>query len=156
MDVVKNSEVKLLSPSEYGCSIVDRSGKWTIIYEDSDPKGRIRFTLAHELGHILLGHELAAGFGHYRKITAGRPVFEQQADEFAARLLAPACVLWALDITAADEIAALCDISRAAAEYRAERMKVLKGRGKFLAHPLEQQVYAAFQPWIEKQKSRPV
>lgn len=146
----------MLAPSEYGCSIVDEQGKWTIIYEDSDPKGRIRFTLAHELGHILLGHELVAGFGHYRKINTGRPVCEQQADEFAARLLAPACVLWALEATTTEKIAAVCGISRTAAEYRAKRMAVLQSRNKFLSHPLEQQVYTAFLPWIEKQKSRPL
>lgn len=156
IDVVKNSTVNMLMPSEYGCSIVDKNGKWTIIYEDTDPKGRIRFTVAHELGHILLGHELSDGFGHYRRITVGKPTNEKQADEFAARLLAPACVLWALNATSAQAIADLCDISMSAAQYRSKRMEKLVERNMFLTHPMEKKVFQAFAPWIEQQqKHRP-
>lgn len=155
IDVLRDSEVNLLKPLESGCSMVDRQGKWTIVYDDFDPPGRARFTIAHEIGHILLGHEIEAGFGHYRKIVEGKPITETQADEFAARLLAPACVLWALDISAADDIAALCGISRKAAEYRAKRMAVLRERNMFLTHPLEKKVFAAFEPWINQQKNRP-
>lgn len=116
----------------------------------------MRFTIAHELGHILLGHELSDGFGHFRTASDKRPAAERQADEFAARLLAPACVLWALDVYSAEDIAALCDISFTAAQFRAERMMVLRERGKFLTSPLEQQVFEIFQPWIEQQKNRPL
>lgn len=103
----------------------------------------------------MLGHELTTGFNHYRRITTGKPAQETQADEFAARLLAPACVLWALNINTANEIAAICDISQTAAAYRAKRMEVLLQRNMFLSHPLERKVYNAFSPWIETQKSRP-
>ncbi len=51
-----------------------------------------RFTLAHELGHILLGHQLSldrtievAG----RNASASRPIEEMAADTFAAELLGP-------------------------------------------------------------------
>lgn len=152
--VIKNGDVKLLRPLESGCSLVDKQGKWTIIYDDTETLGRTRFTIAHELGHILLGHELEAGFGHYRKISEGKLITETQADEFAARLLAPACVLWALDVFGADEIAELCEISHKAAEFRAQRMAILKERNMFLTHPLEKQLYKAFEPWISQQKSK--
>lgn len=151
--VSRNSDTELLEPSEYGCSIVDENGRWTIVYNDSDTPGRIRFTVAHELGHILLGHEIEAGFGHYRRVVRNKPIAETQADEFAARLLAPACVLWALNITSAAEIERVCGISHQAALYRARRMKVLIERGKFLTSPLERKVFEAFQPWIEQQKT---
>ena len=153
--VISDSDVELLKPSEYGCCIVDEDGNWTIIYNDSDTPGRVRFTIAHELGHILLGHDIEEGFGHYRRIVRNKPITETQADEFAARLLAPACVLWALDITSADEIERICGISHQAALYRARRMKVLVERGKFLTSPLERKVFEAFQPWIEQQKAAP-
>lgn len=148
--VIRNGDVKLLRPLESGCSLVDKQGKWTIVYDDAETLGRTRFTIAHELGHILLGHELEAGFGHYRKISEGKPITETQADEFAARLLAPACVLWALDVFGTDEIAELCEISHKAAEFRAKRMAVLKGRNMFLTHPLEKQLYKNFEPWISQ------
>lgn len=155
IDVFADSEVQFLRPSESGCCFVNKQGKWTIVYDDSEAPGRVRFTIAHELGHILLGHELEAGFEHFRRISEGKPITETQADEFAARLLAPACVLWALGVSSAADIAALCGISEKAARIRAKRMAVLKDRNMFLTHPLEKKLYTAFEPWITQQKSRP-
>lgn len=155
VEVLRNSDVQMLADGESGCCFIDRESKWTLVYDDTMPLGRVRFTVAHELGHILLGHEIEAGFGHYRKIREGKPIVETQADEFAARLLAPACVLWALDVTTAEDIAAICGISMQAARLRAQRMAVLRERGMFLSHPLERKLFEAFKPWIEEQKSRP-
>lgn len=154
IDVLKNSEVKLLHTLESGCCMVDRTGKWMIVFDDTEAKGRIRFTVAHEIGHILLGHELEAGFRHYRRITEGKTSIETQADEFAIRLLSPACVLKALDISSPNDIAEICDISQKAAEYRAERINLLLQRGKFLTSPLEKKVFENFLPWIERQKQQ--
>lgn len=148
--------VKVLKPEISGCTLLDSSGAWQIVYRDEETRGRIRFTVAHELGHILLGHEITPDkSGHFRTASDRREPAETQADEFAARLLAPACVLWGLGAYEPEEIARICDISAEAAGYRAERMKVLRARGKFLTSPLERQVYEAFRPWIEQQKSRP-
>lgn len=51
-----------------------------------------RFTLAHELGHILLGHQFSLdrtiGFSG-RNAPASRPIDELGADTFAAELLGP-------------------------------------------------------------------
>lgn len=152
IDVFADSDVQYLRPQESGCCFVDRQGNWTIVYDDSETPGRMRFTIAHELGHILLGHELEAGFEHLRRISEGKPITETQADEFAARLLAPACVLWALNVTSADDIAALCEISQKAAKIRAKRMAVLKERNMFLTHPLERKLYESFKPWIEQHR----
>lgn len=153
--VAKDSVVQYLEPEVSGCTILDESG-WQIIYRDSENRGRTRFTIAHELGHILLGHELVPDkSGHFRTASDRREPAETQADEFAARLLAPACVLWGLECYEPEDIMRVCDISKEAAQYRSERMKVLRDRGKFLTSPLERQVFEAFKPWIEQQKSRP-
>ncbi len=153
--VAKDSVVQYLEPGVSGCTIFDGTG-WQIIYRDSENRGRTRFTIAHELGHILLGHELSPDkSGHFRTASDRREPAETQADEFAARLLAPACVLWALECYEPEDIMRVCDISAEAARYRSERMKVLRDRGKFLTSPLERQVYEAFKPWIEQQKGRP-
>lgn len=112
---------------------------------------RQRFTVAHELGHILLGH-----VGQYQLVNRepspqDNPI-EQAANVFASRLLAPACVLWALNARTPEEIARLCKISHQAAAFRAERMAILYERGKFLSSPLEREVYAQFLPFIDRQK----
>lgn len=137
-------------------------GKPYIFLNRNQRPERMRFTLAHELGHILLEH-----IGKYelvnREPSPTDNHVEQEANIFASRLLAPACVLWALDISEAEEIASLCKISFAAAKFRSERMKLLyereklflkdKGKSCFLISPFEKQVFEQFKPFIDKHKN---
>ena len=145
--IIKNSSVNMLSLSESGVSVFDGDG-WYIIYNDKNTIQRTRFTIAHELGHIFLGHELRKGY-HARTFDTNRPQVEREADSFAARLLAPACVLWGLNLRSAEEISAVCNISLAAAKIRAERMAILYSRNKFLTSPLERAVYDNFREYIK-------
>lgn len=136
---------------------VEKSDGFTVLYRDvpyifysgSTPEARQRFTIAHEIGHIVLGH---VGEGKYtimnREPSLRDSADETQANQFAARILAPACVLNALDAVEAEQISSLCGISHQAAEFRAERMKQLRARGKFLSHPLEREVMRQFEPFV--------
>lgn len=136
----KNSDVGLLKTNQSGlCFYSYENVQWYIVYDDEAAPGRRRCIIAHELGHILLGHECNNR--------------EKEADAFV-RLLSPACVLWGLNLHTADEIAAVCDISKAEARKRATRMATLYKRGKFLTAPLEKQVFEQFKGFIEEQNTK--
>lgn len=147
--VINNKDVGELKPDEDGASLYS-DGKWYIIYKDSPVVGRMRFTVAHELGHIFLGHPLIGK--HSRRFDTEKPDIETQANVFASRLLAPACVLWGLDLHSAEDIANVCNISFAAAKIRAERMQELYKRGMFLTSPLERSVWENFKDYIDDSK----
>lgn len=127
-------------------------GKAYIFYDDTRPAGRQRFTIAHELGHIILGH---VGDGQYtlvnREPDPKDDPHETQANQFAARILAPACVIHAMGVTRAEDISRICNISLPAAQFRAARLAVLEGRGKYLSHPLERRVFEQFTGFLSAQ-----
>lgn len=148
--VIKNSDIHELKKGERGITM-EIDSKWYIVFDDTEPVPVCRFTVAHELGHILLGHMMTQTVKY--RTFAIRDEFEQSADMFAIRLLAPACVLHELQVLTADEIAKLCNISVTSAGFRAERMQILEKRNKWYLHPLEREVYKNFENFIEKCKN---
>lgn len=104
---------------------------------------RIRFTLAHELGHILLKHE---NLNH--TVHTYNSIEEYQANIFARCLLMPAIVLKELNCIEPQNIANMCKVSLQAAEYRSKRMKELLLKNRFNLSPLERQVYNNFKNFI--------
>lgn len=158
-DIVKQSNIKLLNNSDckflknnqLGVSIhIDND--WYIIIDDTMKIERIRFTIAHELGHIFLGHESLL-HRTPNSIFIEKPEEETEADMFAARLLAPACVLWGMELHSPKDIAQACNISYEAATYRAMRMEILYKRNMFLTSNLEKQVYSNFSEFINNYKN---
>lgn len=150
--VIKNSDANELQPDESGISLLIGT-EYFIVYDDTQSKGRCRFTIAHELGHIFLGHLLIDSKGA-RIFDTSRPQIEQEADVFAARLLAPACVLWGLGLKTPEQISKVCEISYTAAKIRAERMELLYKRNKFLTSSLERKVFDNFKDFIDKNKAK--
>ncbi|MDD6447205.1 MAG: ImmA/IrrE family metallo-endopeptidase [Ruminococcus sp.] len=148
--LLKNSAVNLLSKNESGTTLI-QNDKFYIIYADGQSHQRCRFTIAHELGHIFLGHL----FNKNGKGFLTTDDTESSANVFARDLLAPACVLHELQVLTAPEISQLCNISLEAATYRAERMKELERRNAFYLHPLEKQVKEQFAEFINKKKNLP-
>ncbi|SET33304.1 ImmA/IrrE family metallo-endopeptidase [[Clostridium] polysaccharolyticum] len=71
-----------------------------VCYNDTMPIERIRFSLMHELGHLLLHSEN-----------------ETDANLFASHLLAPRCILKKSRLTQPKDISTLFGISREAAVY---------------------------------------
>ncbi len=96
--------------SEDGFSAWRLGDKWAIYYNDRKPFARQRFTIAHELGHVMLGH---------REHSA---LAEKEADHFAAAALCPLPLLALYGIRDCDEIVRIFRISK---EHAVNRLKDL-------------------------------
>lgn len=129
--------------------IVDLDGPFIVFFNETKPRARIRFTIAHELGHIILGHTIGPDLINREPEETDNPT-ETEANIFAARILAPACVLHKLGVTTPEQIAKVCDISLQAARFRFNRLVTLRERDKFFFSPLERLVYQQFLPYIQQ------
>lgn len=126
--------IKQNVPFEYFCENFGKDGAtlykagkrkpYTIIYNDLQrPATRIRWTLAHELGHVILRHN--EEFEETKLIRNGLTdesykVLDDEADAFAAELLSPAIVLIAAGWTSKNDIVKHCALSNDAAKYRSK------------------------------------
>ena len=149
-----DSKHKYLEEHDRGISFL-RDGQWYIEVNSSDNILIRRYTFAHEIGHIYLNHLLCNGrYGRTFGVQGvPKTTQEYQAERFAIDILAPACVLWGLDLHTAKDISEACNISMTAAQRRAERMAVLYQRNRFLTSPLEKQVFQQFKPFIKSKRS---
>ncbi len=123
-----------------------------IVVNDAKSIPRMRFTLAHELGHIALNHTLKPVVYRNSEIDNNQKPEEIQASIFARDLLMPACVLAALHVTTVDEIMQICNVSFTSAQIRLNRLLELYKRNMFGVHPLERQVIAQFDQFIKNNK----
>lgn len=79
---------KLYSISSDGFSFVN-NGEVYIFYNESRMTERINFTIAHEIGHIVLGHLFTNDVLSHNKLVKNN-VLEIEANVFARNLLSPA------------------------------------------------------------------
>jgi len=93
---------------------------------------RQRFTVAHELGHYFLGHDLSDGLNRVDTITnLSNPTdkIETQANSFAAELLMPRefieHILYEQQISDIDKIADMLQVSRLALGYRLKNLGLI-------------------------------
>ena len=139
IDIIKNSDLDIdnkarLTENQRGkCISID--GRFYIVVNDTDIFSAQRYTIAHELGHLIIPTR-----------------DEYEAERFAIGILAPACVLWGCNVHSAEDIAKMCDISQASARIRAERMELLYRRNMFLTSLLERQVFDNFSDFIKNNR----
>lgn len=81
----------LMEVSEYGFSILCNSHR-IILYNENAPFGCIRFTLAHEIGHAVLGHQ-----------DEDDPISEKEANCFARNLLCPVPIVYGLNLCSVND-----------------------------------------------------
>ena len=140
-------------------------GRWCVFLSDDGDECKRNFTLAHELGHVLLGHvmqETQAGGARVRYTRLNQrewahglnrlDAMEREANMFASRMLSPACVLWGLNLHTSGEIARACALPAYVARKRADRMRVLYERGLFLKSPVETALFEQFMPYLLSQR----
>ena len=80
-----------------------------ICYNDLKPSGRIRFSLMHELAHVLLEHQ-----GDHT------PTQEREANFFASNILAPRMAIHYARCKNQNDVAKIFDITNEAAQYAFE------------------------------------
>lgn len=141
------------------CDLAHGGGGGAMGLSSGHSAGRRRFTIAHELGHLLLNHK---GDLINREPSPGDNPVEREANIFAARLLRriASCGVW---IPATQgSISELCNISYQAAEFRAKRISLLmgdrqsmqeRGRPYFLQSPVEEKLYMQVLPYIKTHKA---
>ena len=83
-----------LEPEVSGVLVPQEKGNWIIIVNESHHPVRQRFTIAHELGHLLLhGYKTPHADRRFRfrdaRSSEGSAIEEIQANQFAAELLMP-------------------------------------------------------------------
>lgn len=136
-----------------GCGgmALKKGHRYVIIVRRGDPPQRQRFTVAHELGHILAGD-----VGRYKLVNREPSpqdnTIETRANVIGSRILAPACVLWGCGVQSAADIVRLCDISPTAAAFRWKRLQYLYIQSHFLDSALERQVFEQFRDYIQSHK----
>lgn len=135
---LNNKNYNSLMSINSGFAEYTTSGEYVIFYDSSQPITTQRFTIAHEIGHILLHH--------FNYPNENR---EQEANMFAARLLMPMCVLYECKVKNAQEVADLCNVSFISANYRYERLLLVKNRKKFYTDKNEKKLRNLFKTFIK-------
>ncbi len=133
--------------------------KWFVFYRDHFYSyAQINYVLAHEIGHILLGHKLKTKRDLFQKCSfvQKKDAIEKEADMFASRILAPACILKELGIQSYTEIMTLCYLPKEPALQRAQRLKELIRRNRFYEDPLECSVRDRFMGFLDRMKNSSV
>ena len=141
-EVYGKTERELYNYSRLGFSFRDERGLVIAINGNSCGERRRRFTLAHELGHCVLGH-LEGDF------TDG--IRERKADGFAAEFLAPLAVLDCCRVSGAREIALMCGISQSAAEIAFDKLSKKRREGfDFLENSVDSAIVKRFERFITR------
>lgn len=128
-------------PDGFTAEIKDNN-TYIICYNQINNKQRNRFTICHEIGHIIL-HSV------YKNER-----LEKEANMFASRILMPMLLIKELNITTAEELSIICDVSIEAATFRLKRFNEIKGRERFYTNPREKQLYNQLKEFIQRSKIR--
>ena len=105
----------------------EMEGKVPVCYYNPDePKVRQRFTIAHEIGHFVLGHGNSFRDPVSNFSRDGYDYREVQANQFAAQLLMPEIAINYMiqkrNVTRLKELAEIFSVSQVAMDYRLQNL----------------------------------
>lgn len=114
-----------------------------VVYDDRvENYQRVRWTIAHEIGHIVLGHLTsfdATALCRGSLTEKEYKVLEREADTFAVNLLAPMTIINRLSsIQTKADFMELCDLSGEATDNCMEELRLLKS-GQKLPFPIREE-----------------
>lgn len=116
---------------------------YLVVYDDRVQNyQRVRWTIAHEIGHIVLGHLTsfdATALCRGTLTEAEYKVLEREADTFAVNLLAPMTIINRLSsVRTKADFMELCDLSGEASDNCMEDLRLLKS-GKKIPFPVKEE-----------------
>lgn len=132
--------------SPFGFSFKSDNRFVIAVNENACGERKRRFTIAHELGHCVLGHT--------GKLSGSAPTDSEEnaADRFAADFLAPLPVLILCGADSSEEIKKICGISGQAAEIRYRELVRMR-QSNFLFFDENRRIADAFADFIERYRA---
>ena len=130
--------------------VLSFNGEYKIIYNEFvNSSERIRWTVMHEVAHIVLGH--LDDFEQTRILSGGLTeyeyrVLEREADFFTAEVLVPKIVLRRMGVRFSGYIQSLCAVSEQAAKIRSKDLQ--SGNYQSIYDAYEEAVSAQFKNYI--------
>ena len=128
-ELAKALDIEVVEVDERGDgSLVIHKNHATIHVSNRVAKVRRRFTIAHEIGHLALGHKFEHSI--HRDVSPNRPWrVEREANQYAAQLLMPEKqVRLAFNaFETIDEMAEHFDVSQEALVYRLKDLRLING-----------------------------
>ncbi|WP_054876432.1 ImmA/IrrE family metallo-endopeptidase [Oxobacter pfennigii] len=137
------TEMIRYADSKDGCTDYSvKKDSYLIYYNDINinESNRIRWTIAHELGHVMLGHhKLSDKTRIFRSKLSDKEygILESEANYFASSLFAPPIILNALEVKSASDIQSYCQLSNEASINRFNSYKKWKANQFFSAEDIK-------------------
>ena len=118
--------------------------EYLVVYDDREANyRRVRWTIAHEIAHIMLGHLLefeATALSRGSLTEKDYHTLEREADCFAANLLAPMTIIRRISrLTKKNELMEICDLSETACGHCMEEMRRIQS-GETIRFPFKEEI----------------
>lgn len=121
--VITYDDEKLRKVSKDGFTIY-KGGQYNIFISKPEIKSkRNRFTLAHEVGHIVLNHHKLLKNNLIKFDEKAKDIFEMQANVFAENILIPVHLVNKFKYEDVDDLSRIFEVSKSMAEVRMAHLK---------------------------------